>query len=122
MEPEQDQPAPTLSCSFCGKSQREVRKLVAGPTVHICDECIGLCNDILAELDGKGGAEEARNETTAPQHPDRDRLLDIANGLRNAAAEMQRASVSTRLDAGIVHELAARIDALGEAIRSELAR
>ena len=38
-----------LSCSFCGKSQREVRKLIAGPTVYICDECIGLCNDILAE-------------------------------------------------------------------------
>ena len=38
-----------LSCSFCGKSQREVRKLIAGPTVYICDECIGLCNDIIAE-------------------------------------------------------------------------
>ena len=38
-----------LSCSFCGKSQREVKKLIAGPTVYICDECIGLCNDIIAE-------------------------------------------------------------------------
>ncbi len=38
-----------LSCSFCGKSQREVRKLIAGPTVYICDECIKLCNDIIAE-------------------------------------------------------------------------
>jgi ATP-dependent Clp protease ATP-binding subunit ClpX len=38
-----------LSCSFCGKSQKEVRKLIAGPTVYICDECIGLCNDIIAE-------------------------------------------------------------------------
>jgi len=38
-----------LSCSFCGKSQREVRKLIAGPTVYICDECIELCNDIIAE-------------------------------------------------------------------------
>ena len=38
-----------LCCSFCGKSQKEVKKLIAGPTVYICDECIGLCNDIIAE-------------------------------------------------------------------------
>ena len=38
-----------LSCSFCGKGQREVKKLIAGPTVYICDECIRLCNDIIAE-------------------------------------------------------------------------
>ncbi len=38
-----------LRCSFCGKSQEEVRKLIAGPNVYICDECIELCNDILAE-------------------------------------------------------------------------
>jgi len=42
-----------LSCSFCGKSQREVRKLIAGPTVYICDECIELCNDIIAEETNK---------------------------------------------------------------------
>jgi ATP-dependent Clp protease ATP-binding subunit ClpX len=47
-----------LSCSFCGKSQREVRKLIAGPTVYICDECIKLCNDIIAE--------EAEKEETRP--------------------------------------------------------
>src|SRR6266850_5779624 len=39
----------SLSCSFCGKSQKEVKKLIAGPTVYICDECIELCNDIIAE-------------------------------------------------------------------------
>ena len=38
-----------LSCSFCSKRQDEVRKLVAGPMVYICDECIELCNDIIAE-------------------------------------------------------------------------
>ena len=37
-----------LVFSFCGKSQDEVRKLIAGPTVYICDECIDLCNDIIA--------------------------------------------------------------------------
>ena len=39
----------SLVCSFCGKGQDEVRKLIAGPTVYICDECIDLCNDIIAE-------------------------------------------------------------------------
>ncbi|MBT1070282.1 ATP-dependent Clp protease ATP-binding subunit ClpX [Pelotalea chapellei] len=38
-----------LTCSFCGKSQDEVKKLIAGPAVYICDECIELCNDIIAE-------------------------------------------------------------------------
>lgn len=44
----------TLYCSFCGKSQHEVRKLIAGPTVFICDECVELCNDIIRE-EAKGG-------------------------------------------------------------------
>ena len=48
-----------LSCSFCGKSQREVRKLIAGPTVYICDECIKLCNDIIAEEAEKEDAKPA---------------------------------------------------------------
>ena len=39
----------SLCCSFCGKGQKDVKKLIAGPTVYICDECIGLCNDIIAE-------------------------------------------------------------------------
>ena len=38
-----------LYCSFCGKSQHEVRKLIAGPSVFICDECVDLCNDIIRE-------------------------------------------------------------------------
>jgi ATP-dependent Clp protease ATP-binding subunit ClpX len=48
--------SPHLVCSFCGKSQREVKKLIAGPTVYICDECIRLCNDIIAE-ENKGGGD-----------------------------------------------------------------
>jgi hypothetical protein len=44
-------PAKTLYCSFCGKSQHEVRKLIAGPTVFICDECVELCEDIVDEED-----------------------------------------------------------------------
>jgi len=41
--------AKLLYCSFCGKSQHEVRKLIAGPSVFICDECVELCNDIIRE-------------------------------------------------------------------------
>ena len=43
-----------LKCSFCGKSQKQVKKLIAGPGVYICDECIDLCNEIIEEeLDRK---------------------------------------------------------------------
>jgi ATP-dependent Clp protease ATP-binding subunit ClpX len=55
-----------LSCSFCGKSQREVRKLIAGPTVYICDECIELCNDIIAE---EYGQDETRREASKVPKP-----------------------------------------------------
>ena len=49
MDRRRDDSRGNLQCSFCGKSQKEVKKLIAGPTVYICDECIGLCNDIIAE-------------------------------------------------------------------------
>jgi ATP-dependent Clp protease ATP-binding subunit ClpX len=51
-----------LKCSFCGKSQEQVRKLIAGPGVYICDECIDLCNEILDEelVDGQGAAQGQR--------------------------------------------------------------
>jgi hypothetical protein len=53
-----------LACSFCGKRDREVAKLIAGPGVHICDACVGLCNDVLAglkrpKLDDWGSLSEA---------------------------------------------------------------
>ncbi len=47
--PKKGEPDQNLKCSFCGKSQDEVKKLIAGPTVYICDECIELCNDIIVE-------------------------------------------------------------------------
>ena len=49
MSDSQEENKANLSCSFCGKSQKEVKKLIAGPSVYICDECIGLCNDIISE-------------------------------------------------------------------------
>ena len=55
-----------LYCSFCGKSQHEVRKLIAGPSVFICDECVELCNDIIREeLDER--AERGRDKLPKPQ-------------------------------------------------------
>jgi len=56
-----------LSCSFCGKSQREVKKLIAGPTVYICDECIELCNDIIAEEYGQEDATPTTSRVPKPQ-------------------------------------------------------
>ena len=53
-----------LYCSFCGKSQHEVRKLIAGPSVYVCDECVELCNDIIREEledSGTGGRENLPN-------------------------------------------------------------
>jgi ATP-dependent Clp protease ATP-binding subunit ClpX len=55
-----------LSCSFCGKSQKEVKKLIAGPTVYICDECIGLCNDIINEEIEKEEPHTGRAPTPKP--------------------------------------------------------
>ena len=56
-----------LRCSFCGKSQEEVRKLIAGPNVYICDECIELCNDILAEeYEGQGEPNNPGNKVPKP--------------------------------------------------------
>jgi ATP-dependent Clp protease ATP-binding subunit ClpX len=54
-----------LTCSFCGKTQREVKKLIAGPSVYICDECIDLCNDIIREEGQKAGT-AATGGTASP--------------------------------------------------------
>ncbi len=56
----------TLYCSFCGKSQHEVRKLIAGPTVFICDECVELCMDIIRE-ENKGSLVKTRDGIPTPQ-------------------------------------------------------
>ena len=57
----------TLYCSFCGKSQHEVKKLIAGPSVFICDECIDLCNDIIRdELPGLESVKAASDDLPTP--------------------------------------------------------
>ena len=66
----------TLYCSFCGKSQHEVKKLIAGPSVFICDECIDLCNEIIRdELPAGEESREARNDLPTP--------LEIKSNLDN---------------------------------------
>jgi len=65
-----------LYCSFCGKSQHEVKKLIAGPSVFICDECIDLCNEIIRD-EAAGAAEEAgltKSDLPSPQE-----ISDILN-------------------------------------------
>ena len=64
----------SLSCSFCGKSQKDVKKLIAGPTVYICDECIGLCNDIIAEE--IAGEEKKEQKFRIPRPAEIKEILD----------------------------------------------
>lgn len=56
-----------LYCSFCGKSQHEVRKLIAGPSVFICDECVDLCNDIIREEVQEAASEAGSDKLPSPQ-------------------------------------------------------
>lgn len=57
-----------LYCSFCGKSQHEVRKLIAGPSVFVCDECVELCNDIIREeVQDEDGSGETKGKFPKPQ-------------------------------------------------------
>ena len=61
-----DQNGKLLYCSFCGKSQHEVRKLIAGPSVFICDECVDLCNDIIREEIQEGNSEGSSDKLPTP--------------------------------------------------------
>ena len=56
-----------LFCSFCGKSQHEVRKLIAGPSVYVCDECVDLCNDIIREEVQEKAEEKAGDKLPTPR-------------------------------------------------------
>src|SRR5712671_6849499 len=64
--PRKDAQRDVLRCSFCGKSQEDVQKLIAGPTAYICDECIDLCNDILRE-EGVAEPRKARTRLWTPK-------------------------------------------------------
>ena len=72
-----------LYCSFCGKSQHEVRKLIAGPSVYICDECVDLCNDIIREEIKEVAAPRERSALPTP-HELRSRRGDDVIGEERA--------------------------------------
>ena len=75
-----------LSCSFCGKGQKEVKKLIAGPSVYICDECISLCNDILAEEVQKDEQLDGPDREPRPPRP-------VAGGREAAGGEVSLAQI-----------------------------
>lgn len=55
-----------MRCSFCGKTQDEVKKIIAGPTVYICDECIDLCNEIMEEEYQNENTDDLKHELLKP--------------------------------------------------------
>ena len=97
-----------LYCSFCGKSQHEVKKLIAGPSVFICDECIELCNDIIAE---EWEEEKSREIRRLPKP------TEIKNVLDQYGVGQERAK---RILAVAVHNHYKRIEAGGEVGEVEL--
>ena len=94
----------TCYCSFCGKSQEDVTKLIAGPAVYICDECIELCNEIV--LEGTGEDEGVVHEEAAVLKP-----IDIKNHLDDYVIGQEHAK---RVLAVAVHNHYKRIDALSQ--------
>ena len=103
----------TLYCSFCGKSQHEVRKLIAGPTVFICDECVELCMDIIRE-ENKTSLVKSNDGVPTPQEicnvlndyvigqPHAKRVLSVAvhnhykrlnHGQKNADVELAKSNI-----------------------------
>ena len=74
-----------LKCSFCGKSQKQVKKLIAGPGVYICDECIDLCNEIIEEeLAETGELRQILEEKLGPDYGNgaEERVVDVLSGTR----------------------------------------
>jgi ATP-dependent Clp protease ATP-binding subunit ClpX len=92
-----------LTCSFCGKTQREVRKLIAGPAVYICDECITLCNDIIAE--------EAEKQERRPGTGPTPRPSDIKATLDEYVVGQDRAKKTLSV---AVHNHYRRLETLGK--------
>jgi ATP-dependent Clp protease ATP-binding subunit ClpX len=99
----------SLSCSFCGKSQKEVRKLIAGPTVYICDECIDLCNDIISEENARSTQTVSKSSVPKPH--------EIKNVLDEYVIGQDRAKKTLSV---AVHNHYKRIESKGLANEVEL--
>jgi hypothetical protein len=78
-----------IGCTFCGKTQKEVKKLIAGPGVYICDECIGLCNDILQE-EGVAPKKAAHDQAPSVETSPVDVLLSILGGMARTSSTMEQ--------------------------------
>jgi ATP-dependent Clp protease ATP-binding subunit ClpX len=111
VERRRDESNGNLCCSFCGKSQKEVKKLIAGPTVYICDECIALCNDIIAE-------EVEKDEPTAGSDP-MPKPAEIKHALDEYVVGQDRAK---KVLSVAVHNHYKRIDSKVSADDVELAK
>ena len=85
----------TLHCSFCGKSQHQVEKLIAGPSVFVCNECVALCSDIIA---GKPLPEASRGLHQAPGAPDRGAALAGRSSVNLNAADAGRDFLQSIVD------------------------
>ena len=94
---------PDIKCSFCGKTRAEVKKIIAGPTVYICDECVGLCNDIIAE--------EAEAPPPEVEMPELAPLIAHFDATVVGQTAAKRALIAAlRLHAErVIHESAARV-------------
>ena len=82
----------TLYCSFCGKSQHEVRKLIAGPTVFICDECVELCMDIIRE-ESKSSLVKSGDGVPTPQH-----IHQVLDDYAALKADLETVEGETKMD------------------------
>jgi ClpX C4-type zinc finger len=80
----------TMACSFCLKSPGQVDKMVAGPGVFICNECIGLCNDILAQEGAKKSESTDYSVATWQQRLSDEELLSTMPKIQAAAAQIQQ--------------------------------
>ena len=87
-----------LFCSFCGKNQNEVKKLIAGPSVYICDECVSLCNDIIKEdLESKEAEIRVAKDTAKRKEVMNELLSPLNKGQREIMADLLESVQTDRL-------------------------
>ena len=98
-----------MRCSFCGKGKEHVRKLVAGPGVYICDQCIGLCNQVLAE-------EGVSHPVMYPPKPSGDDADTLMTHLRTAGVQMHQVDAHLRSTVAALRQQNVSWARIGEAL------